>query len=297
MPGITPLFEGNDMYQYDFNMMGLLLRIRTPFALSELYELKHYLVDASNQQADLEYNIEYLPENWSVQGQWILEERQTAVYELPDAFHRYFYWSVQTRDRYVLLVSSKTEPCRFTIYVQQEHLPALLRRFELPPFLAMETALLEYDCFQLHASVVDWQGRGILFSAPSGTGKSTQAELWRQYAGAEVLNGDRAMIRRENGGYCAYGSPYAGTSGIYTNRFVPISAIVVLSQGPENRLERLAPAAAFSRIYSESTVPSWNEAFVDRFSMLLVDLVGQIPVYHLSCRPDADAVETLRRAL
>lgn len=285
------------MFQYDFFMMGLLLRVRSVIPLKELYNLRHYLVEAGDRQADLEYSIEYLPENWTVQGKWVLEERETTVYELPDAFHRYFFWSVHTWQKYVLLVNSKTNSCRFTIYVQREHLSSLLRRFDLAPFLAMESALLEHDCFQLHASVIDWQGRGILFSAPSGTGKSTQAELWRQYAGAEILNGDRAMIRREGNGYCVYGSPYAGTSGIYTNRSVALSAIVVLSQGPENRLERLGPTAAFSRIYSESTVPAWNDAFVDRFSTLLIELVGQIPVYHLTCRPDADAVETLRREL
>lgn len=285
------------MFQYDFRMIGLLLRLRSPFELTELYELGHYRAAPSAAGADLEFTIDYLPENWTVQGERILEERQTVVYELAEAYHRYFFWSVHTRKRYVLLASSKKMPCRSTIYVQRDSLQALLRRFELAPFLSMEMALLEHDCFQLHASVIDWQGRGVLFSAPSGTGKSTQAELWRQHAGAEILNGDRAMIRREEGAYRVYGSPYAGTSGIYTNRSAPVRAIVVLSQGPENRLERLKPAAAFSRIYSESTVPSWNAAFVDRFSTLLVDLIEKVPVYHLSCRPDAGAVQVLRRML
>ena len=285
------------MFQYDFQMMGLLVRISTPFALDELYDMKHYRVEVQDQLADLEYNIEYLPENWSVQGQWVLEERNTELYELSQAYHRYFYWNVRTRQKYVLLVTSKVEPCRFTMYVQREDLSSLLRRFDLAPFLSMETALLEHDCFQLHASVIDWQGKGILFSAPSGTGKSTQAALWNKYAGAEIINGDRAMVRREGDGYRVYGSPYAGTSGIFTNRSVPLRAIVVLSQGAENQVERMRATTAFSRIYSESTVPSWNENFVDRFSTLLVDLVERIPVYHLSCRPDADAVETLRRVL
>ena len=58
--------------------------------------------------------------------------------------------------------------------------------------LGLETLLLKYDGLLLHSSFIRWRGEGILFSAPSGTGKSTQADLWVKYEDAEILNGDRA---------------------------------------------------------------------------------------------------------
>src|SRR5699024_19054 len=76
--------------------------------------------------------------------------------------------------------------------------------------LGLERLLLSRQGLLLHASFIRWQARGILFSAPSGTGKSTQADLWVRHRGAEVINGDRAALRRSAGRWRAYGLPYAG---------------------------------------------------------------------------------------
>ena len=73
-------------------------------------------------------------------------------------------------------------------------------------------------CIRDSASFIRWQGRGILFSAPSGTGKSTQANLWVQHQGAEVINGDRAALRQVGGRWQAFGLPYACL--LYTSRCV-----------------------------------------------------------------------------
>lgn len=61
---------------------------------------------------------------------------------------------------------------------------------------ALERRMLQKDSFILHSAYIRHRGRAILFSAPSGTGKSTQASLWAQYAGAEIINGDRALLQK-----------------------------------------------------------------------------------------------------
>ena len=106
--------------------------------------------------------------------------------------------------------------------------------------IGMETLFLRKNCLMLHAALIRWQGKGILFTAPSGTGKSTQAGLWEKYEEADILNGDRAAVRKDkNGCWQAYGLPYAGSSGIYRNEKAPVSAIIVLRQAYENRIQRL----------------------------------------------------------
>lgn len=285
------------MYQYYFHMVNLLLRVDAPFELHDLYELTDYRILETKDAPDAVYEIQYLPTDHTIQGDLISNEWRSALYDCGDCYHRYYFWNFHTEEKFILLSYRKDNPSRSTIYVQREHLAALLREFHLTPFLSLEQLLLEHDAFQLHASVIEWQGKGILFTAPSGTGKSTQAELWRQYEGARVINGDKAMIRKEGDSYTVYGSPYAGTSGIYTDLSVPVHAIVVLSQAPENRVERLNGAAAFRKLYRETTIPAWDGTFVEKISRILLNLMAHVSVYHLACRPDREAVEVLKNEL
>ncbi len=118
------------------------------------------------------------------------------------------------------------------------------------------------------------EGEGILFSGPSGAGKSTQAELWRQYAGAQVINGDRSLIRPAD--TTVHGILYSGTSGICRNVSAPLRAIVLPVQGTENRVYPLSAA---------------------RMTELAAQLVGAVPVYAMECRKDESAVRVLETQL
>lgn len=82
----------------------------------------------------------------------------------------------------------------------------------------------------LHSSFIEVGGKAVLFTAPSGTGKSTQAELWRENRGAVVINGDRSVLRIIDSVPCASGLPYSGSSGICLNRTLPLRAIVYIEQ-------------------------------------------------------------------
>ena len=161
----------------------------------------------------------------------------------------------------------------------------------------IEATLLDFDALILHSSLISWEGMGIIFSAPSGTGKSTQAELWKQYAQAEILNGDRAAIRRINGIWQAYGLPYAGTSGIYRNESVPLKTIVALRQAEENRIRRITGAEAFRYLYPETMIHRWDEPFERKAAELLLNAINDLPVFLLECRPDQGAVELLKKEL
>lgn len=163
--------------------------------------------------------------------------------------------------------------------------------------LGLEKLLLCHRALILHASFVRWQGNGILFSAPSGTGKSTQASLWARYMGAEVLNGDRAGIRYADGAWRAYGLPYAGTSGIFRNCSAPIRAIVVLRQSAENRIRPAGTAEALQALLPEFSAHRWSAGFMNSVLDLTAQLLGEIPVYCLECRPDQDSVQLLHDTL
>ena len=158
----------------------------------------------------------------------------------------------------------------------------------------LEATLLDFGALILHASLIRWNGAGVVFCAPSGMGKSTQASLWEQHEGADILNGDRAAIRQVDGGWTAYGLPYAGTSGIYRNESAPLGSVVALRQAEENRIRRISGAEAFRYLYPETMIHRWDADFERRATDLLLRIMGDVPVYLLECRPDREAVSLLR---
>ena len=162
--------------------------------------------------------------------------------------------------------------------------------------LSLPQLLLPFHTLIFHASYIGWQGKGILFTAPSGTGKSTQAELWRVHRGAEVLNGDKAGVRLD-GIPMAHGVPFSGTSGICRNVSLPLKAVVVLSQAPENTIRRLSPSQAVAALCPNVFVDSVVQEEWQMALNLLLDLAASVPVYALACTPDERAVETLERAM
>ncbi len=166
--------------------------------------------------------------------------------------------------------------------------------YKISDFLQLETLLAAYDGILLHSSFISANGKGILFSAPSGTGKSTQADLWAEYENADILNGDRAAIRRIDGSWSAYGLPYAGSSRIFRNESVPLAAIVILRQAKENKIRRLRPSEAWKALYSETTAHIWDRDFISRTLSLLESLASEVPVYLLECLPDKGAVDLAR---
>lgn len=161
----------------------------------------------------------------------------------------------------------------------------------------METLLLQHRGLLLHASLIKYAGKAIAFTGPSGVGKSTQANLWERYCTAQIINGDRAALRIDADGWKAYGSPYAGTSGIYKNESAPLAAIILLEQAKENSLQPLTAAEALRVIYPEVTMHRWDRTFVERAADLCLQLLQQVPVYRLACLPEESAVQLVKKGL
>jgi hypothetical protein len=163
--------------------------------------------------------------------------------------------------------------------------------------LGFEGLLIRQDRVCFHAACVETDQGGILFSGPSGIGKSTQAQLWCDHRGAKLLNGDRPILQRTKQGFLAWGSPYAGSSKCHVNASVPVSALVFLAQEPENRVRRLKPSEAFRRIYAGLTMYTWDREFMNRAVELALELASTVPCLEFGCLPDETAVEFLERQL
>ncbi len=224
--------------------------------------------------------------------------RQNAFgYEMLDHFGKHirgFYW----KDHFYDAVLKMEEKEGTVFYVSHSVMAErCMGGCNFSNYLALEILFLRFDALLLHSSHLNVSGRALLFSAPSGTGKSTQADLWAKYVGAEIINGDRSLLRKKDGIWHAYGCPMCGTSGIHKQGNEPIHAIVMLSQGTDNTVRRLSAGEAFQRMYPEITVPKWNRELVLRTMELLDDVMAQVPIYAFSCTKDESAVIALREAI
>lgn len=162
-------------------------------------------------------------------------------------------------------------------------------RFSL--WMAFGTVALEHSTIALHCSTIRLGRQAVLFLGESGTGKSTHTQLWQEnIPGAELLNDDSPFLRIENGQAFVYGSPWSGKTPCYRDESAVVAAVVRLSQAPENRIRRLGTAEALGALLP-SCPPSfaYDEALADREMAILSPLIQNVPVYHLECRPDAQA--------
>lgn len=160
-----------------------------------------------------------------------------------------------------------------------------------------EHRIVQHHGVILHASFIRVGEKAILFTAPSGTGKSTQAALWCRYRDAELINGDRAALMFHHGRVFACGIPFAGSSGVSKAAKLPLAAIVYLSQAKENVAEVLSGLTSFRKVWEGCSVNIWDKEDLSLASDTVLKVLKNVPVFHLACRPDQDAVDTLYSAL
>lgn len=161
----------------------------------------------------------------------------------------------------------------------------------------MPSVLLLSNTITFHGVLMEYCGKGIIISAPSGTGKTTHARMWRDLHRALIINGDRSTCKKINGEWTGFGLPWSGTSGEQINRSVPITAMVVLEQSKENHAEILTGLEAFAAIMPNLQYPRWDAELTGTAMDLVDDFLSEIPVIRLYCRPDEEAVNVLKTTL
>lgn len=238
---------------------------------------------------DAEYEIRLLTQPLPLPGKPFHTHRDTEIYHTTEGWLR--VCTPLTTEDGLQVACLLCPDGKNRLYYPASQWDFYASPFRCLHLIGVETLLLRHDAMLLHSSVVLHEGRTVLFSGPPFAGKSTQAALWQKHLGAEVINGDRCVIRRYPEGFLGGGSPWAGTSGIYRREQAPIAAIFIVRQAPENRVQRLR-AAAFGPLFSQTIVNSWDQAFMERITVLFQELLSQVPVYLLHCRADEEAVRT-----
>jgi len=156
--------------------------------------------------------------------------------------------------------------------------------------IAYSAAILRHEAISIHASAVCREQEAILFLGKSGTGKSTHARLWLQYATTTtLLNDDNPILRLYDGRVMAYGSPWSGKTPCYKQEGYPVRGIVRLRQAPTTAFRRLNDIEAFIALLPSCSMIRSDEAGEEDGYALLSHITQQVIVGDLACRPDEEA--------
>ena len=150
--------------------------------------------------------------------------------------------------------------------------------------------LLKHDGMMLHSSCVVVDGRAYLFTAHSGTGKSTHTKLWLKQFGdrAFILNDDKPALRFEDGVWYAYGTPWSGKHDISRNARVPVAGIALVTRSQTNEIEPFGGMEAIAALMEQVMRP--KTAQYRALVLEIMDkLMSKVPIWKLKCNMEPEA--------
>lgn len=217
-----------------------------------------------------------------------------------DLIHKYYkhnnknYCIARGREEHHLAVSIYEDIHEIYFYLNDKpfifpinDLGSILRLLPLNNIFANSKRLF------LHSSQICYNNKGIVFTGPSGMGKTTQSKLWEKYKNAEIVCNDRTIITKDNNKYKTYGLPIDGSSPIRSTESYDLAAIVVLEKNLDSKIEKMPASKAIASLMSQMIVSDWNSGNKENIINMIIELYQDIPVYKLSCTKDEKAVECL----
>ena len=155
-----------------------------------------------------------------------------------------------------------------------------------------------FERFVFHGAAVSCGGRGVIFAAPSGVGKSTHVKILKECFGDEikVINGDKPIVGNSDGNICVYGSPWSGKEGWNCNSSAELQAICLVRRGEKNRIVEIDPREHFDEIVRQVYIPKNGEALAKTFD-ILDEISRKIKFYVLECDVSKEAAHASFKTL
>lgn len=175
-----------------------------------------------------------------------------------------------------------------TVFLQKELDNIAEKEYIFTGIMFMDIALSK-NYISIHASAISYQGKGILFSAPSKTGKSTHARLWLEaYPDSYIFNDDKPLIQIKEK-ILVYGTPWSGKTTVNRNQSFPLESIVFLAQGKVNKIKELSQEEKLIHLMRNSNRPRSKELWENNLTSLAA-LIKDITMYQAHVRKDISSV-------
>lgn len=152
--------------------------------------------------------------------------------------------------------------------------------------------MIDYDTLLVHGSVIAVDGQGYLFTAKSGTGKSTHTRLWREYFGdrAVMVNDDKPLLKITEDGVMVYGTPWDGKHRLSSNISVPLKAICILNRDETNHIEQVSGKTKYPLLLQQ-TYRSGDPLKLAKTLQLLDRMIQNTSIYVLGCNMEQAAAK------
>ncbi len=275
--------------KYKIGNFTVEVNLQTDFENAEPYSLFSY----DGEQTDYKVTVEFssvLPQ--TVENPCYDSHDRVCDYE--NGTLRCFYKSHDNDDEYYAcrIVDGKN----INIIIDEKYRD-MLRADVIFSLVGIEEIAVGSNGCVLHSSFIEKDGGAILFTGPCNIGKSTQANLWKEYADAVVVNGDKTFIFEKDGVFYASGLPFSGSSKDCLNRVLPLKAVISLEQADSNNAQRLVSDEAFFKLYKNCYPVHCSREFTGMLFDFVQKLSRSVPVYDYACLADESAVRYLEREL
>ena len=250
---------------------------------------------ASGQKVEVLYGIPQFYSN----GKILLKNKELEVFDLAGIYELHFPTMKNIQKVYVTkdagyarvycnLEAERADETEKEIYC--ENLFHMIRHIFL--LYAQKNGY-----YALHSASILYRGQAWLFSGHSGMGKSTHTALWHEYVDTPYLNGDLNLIgKNETGeGYCIYGIPWCGTSGLCTTETIDLGGIVLLGRDVEDHVEELSPFEQVLRVTQRMISPAWTEQMATGNLEFVEQMAEKAWITQLFCTKNPSAVEVIQK--
>ena len=162
----------------------------------------------------------------------------------------------------------------------------------LAAYRKLAVKMTEYDTFLFHGSVIAVDGKAYLFTAKSGTGKSTHTRLWRELLGerAVMVNDDKPLLKVGEDCVTVFGTPYNGKHKLGCNMSAPLKAICIIERGEQNSIEKISTSSAYDMLLQQAYRPSDGLALAKTLE-LIDKACERLSLYRLKANMDISAAE------
>lgn len=254
--------------------------------------LKDYEEDFLDEECELEMH--------SIVNNNILDEEGKILIEslsakcVLDSKGIYHYIKYKNQDKFICLKMSYTKDYKKVWIEQIDHEHKYLTLTEREYVYTNQAFINRVICLggvMIHSSCISYKGEAILFSADSGTGKSTHTGLWKELYQDDVVfvNDDKPIIRMIDDKVYAYGTPWSGKTDLNNNLCVPLKGIVILERGEKNIIERVQLQDVIKTVFANIVVPNENKEIASLALTSYSSILSKVPLYRLKCNISLEA--------